>query len=134
MPEIPILPAHLGDTVQSIARLHADHLRDAGVLQRLVETMTAWIGRPASIAVLSGLIAAWIGANLAARHMGLAAWDAPPFSWLQDIMAVLALYVTILILATQRREDKLAVVREQLSLELAILGEQKSAKIIKLLY
>jgi uncharacterized membrane protein len=45
----------------------------------------------------------------------------------------LALYVTILILTTQRREDELASYREQLTLELAILSEQKSAKIIALL-
>ena len=38
-----------------------------------------------------------------------------------------------MILATQRREDQLAGHREQLTLELAILGEQKSAKIIQLL-
>ena len=46
---------------------------------------------------------------------------------------MLALYVTVLILTTQRREDQLAGYREQLTLELAILGEQKSAKIIALL-
>ena len=48
-------------------------------------------------------------------------------------MGLLALYVTLLILTTQRREDQLAGYREQLTLELAILGEQKSAKIIYLL-
>jgi hypothetical protein len=36
-------------------------------------------------------------------------------------------------LSTQRRDDELASYREQLTLELAILGEQKSAKIIELL-
>ena len=41
--------------------------------------------------------------------------------------------MTILILTTQRREDELAGLREQLILELAILTEQKSAKIIALL-
>jgi uncharacterized membrane protein len=41
--------------------------------------------------------------------------------------------VTVLILTTQRRDDQLAGYREQLTLELAILGEQKSAKTIALL-
>lgn len=41
--------------------------------------------------------------------------------------------MTILILATQRREDQLAGHREQLTLELGILSEQKAAKIIELL-
>ena len=48
-------------------------------------------------------------------------------------LGLLALYVTVLILTTQRREDQLAGYREQLTLELAILSEQKSAKIIALL-
>ena len=41
--------------------------------------------------------------------------------------------MTVLILTTQRREDELTSHREQLTLELAILREQKSAKIISLL-
>ena len=39
----------------------------------------------------------------------------------------------VLILATQRREYQLAQLREQLTLELAILSEQKTAKVIQLL-
>ncbi len=41
--------------------------------------------------------------------------------------------MTVLILSTQRRDDELASHREQLTLELAILSEQKAAKIIELL-
>ncbi len=47
--------------------------------------------------------------------------------------SVAALFVTVLILSTQRREDELADRREQLTLRLAILGAQKTAKIIALL-
>ena len=60
-------------------------------------------------------------------------WDPPPFNWLQGLVGLLALYDTVLILITQRRDDLLASYREQLTLELAILGEQKAAKIIALL-
>jgi uncharacterized membrane protein len=45
----------------------------------------------------------------------------------------LSLYIVVLILATQRREYQLAQLREQLTLELAILSEQKAAKVIQLL-
>jgi uncharacterized membrane protein len=41
--------------------------------------------------------------------------------------------MVVLILATQRREYQLAQLREQLTLKLAILGEQKTAKVIQLL-
>jgi uncharacterized membrane protein len=39
----------------------------------------------------------------------------------------------VLILGTQRREDQFAQQREPLGLELAILSEQKTAKVIQLL-
>ena len=131
--ETPILPAHIEDTIQAIAKLHADHHQEAGTLQRLVERLTAWIGQPRSIAALTAVIALWILGNLLSALSGRPPWDEPPFAWLQGVIGLLALYVTILILTTQRREDQLAGYREQLTLELAILGEQKSAKIIALL-
>ena len=131
--DTPILPAHIEDTLRAIANLHAEHRQSAGKLQRLVERATGLIGRPLFIAVLTALVAAWMGGNVAVGRAGLPAWDTPPFYWLQGVTGLLALYVTILILTTQRREDQLAGYREQLTLELAILGEQKSAKIIALL-
>lgn len=41
--------------------------------------------------------------------------------------------MVVLILATQQREYQLAQLREQLTLELAILSEQKTAKVVQLL-
>ena len=68
----------------------------------------------------------WIAGNMLADRAGVAAWDTPPFAWLQGVAGLLALYVTVLILTTQRREDQLAGYREQLTLELAIVSEQKA--------
>jgi uncharacterized membrane protein len=131
--ETQILPPHIEDTVKAIAKLHADHHLESGKLQRFVERLTGWIGRPQSIALLAGMIIIWATVNLLVVHFGEQPWDPAPFPWLQDALAVLALFVTVLILTTQRRDDQLASYREQLTLELAILGEQKSAKIISLL-
>jgi uncharacterized membrane protein len=131
--EIPILPAHIEDTIRAIAKLHADHREEAGCLQQLVERLTAWIGRPQFIAALTVVIGLWIVGNVGILISGKAPWDEPPFAWLQVALGLLALYVTILILTTQRREDELASYREQLTLELATLSERKSAKIIALL-
>lgn len=131
--ETPILPAHIEETIQAIAKLHTDHRQEAGTLQRTVERLTGWIGRPQFIAGMTVAIGLWVVGNLAAATAGAAPWDEPPFAWLQGTLGLLALYVTVLILTTQRREDQLAGYREQLTLELAILSEQKSAKIIALL-
>jgi uncharacterized membrane protein len=96
-------------------------------------SMTALLARPGSIAALTVLLAGWIGFNLLAPALGHRPLDPPPFSWLETAVSVLSLYMVVLILATQRREDQLAQHREQLILELALLSEQKTTKVIQLL-
>ena len=129
----PILPAHIEETVKAIARLHDEHYREASPFQRGVDRITRVIGRPEFVGYLSIVVTAWIALNLSAPALGFPVWDTAPFAWLQGATGLMALYVTALILTTQRREDQLATYREQLTLELAILSEQKSAKIIELL-
>jgi uncharacterized membrane protein len=58
--------------------------------------------------------------------------DSPPFPWLQTITSVLGFYVMVLILITQRHENRLEEMRAQLTLQVAMLAERKNAKIIEL--
>ncbi|QNP46311.1 DUF1003 domain-containing protein [Sphingomonas sediminicola] len=127
------VPAHVEDTIQAVARFHATHEADATRLQRLIEQLTRRAGQPAFLALLTLLVLGWIGINLGLIDAGRRPLDEPPFFWLQGAVTLTALYMTVLILTTQRREDKLAGLRDQLTLELSILSEQKSAKIIGLL-
>ena len=129
----PILPTHIDETIRSIARLHIEHHEDATRLQRAVDRLTALLGHPRFIGVLTGLVAGWIALNLAAGALGHRPIDPPPFTWLWGAVSLVSLYMVVLILATQRREDQLAHHRELLILELAILSEQKTAKVIELL-
>ncbi len=76
---------------------------------------------------------------------GLAAWtlyaavktgggvDKPAFAWLELFGTLSSVIVSVLILVTQRREDQLADRRAQLTLELALLADRKSSKVISLL-
>jgi uncharacterized membrane protein len=130
---LPIVPLHIEETIRSIARLHAEHHENATPLQRAVDRMTALLGRPGFIGMLSVIVVGWIGSNLLAAALGYRAIDPPPFSWLQGTVSLVSLYMVVLILVTQRREDQLSQQREQLTLELAMLGEQKTTKVIQLL-
>lgn len=127
------VPAHVEDTVEAVARFHSAHEADAGLLQRLVERVTRRAGSPGFIALLTVLFVSWMALNFGLLASGRKPVDDPPFFWLQGATALTALYMTVFILTTQRREDKLAALRDQLTLELSILSEQKSAKIIELL-
>jgi uncharacterized membrane protein len=128
-----ILPAHIEATVEAIARLHSEHHQKATPFQRFTEDLTARAAQSTFIAWLSIVVAIWIVSNLALILFGRVPFDPPPFAWLEGAVSLAALYMTFLILSTQRRDDELASYREQLTLELAILGDQKAAKIIELL-
>jgi uncharacterized membrane protein len=59
-------------------------------------------------------------------------FDPAPFAYLQGLISTAALFVTVLILTSQRHENRLAEHRAQLTLQLAMVGEQKIAKLIEL--
>lgn len=129
----PELPAHIEETVQMMAKLHAQHYSAATPLQKFAEKLTVQAARPSFTVAITSIVFGWIALNLLLQSMGLHAPDTPPFSWLQGAVTLTALYMTSLILTTQRREDQLASHRAQLTLQLGILSEKKSAKIIELL-
>jgi len=129
----PILSAHIEETVRSIAQLQADHRERATPLRRSVDRVTAVRGRPGFIVVLTVIVFGWISLNLLAATNGYPFIDSPPFPWLGTAVSLVSLYMVVVILATQRPEDQLGRRRELLILELAILGEQKTAKVIELL-
>jgi uncharacterized membrane protein len=118
---------------QTAAHLRHAHRQESGVMQRGVDRVTGIIGWPGSVVWLGATMISWIVANLAAERLGYQPVDPPPFAGLEFIAASGALVVAMLILTTQRREDRLADHRAQLILELSIANDQKIAKIIGLL-
>ena len=127
------LPQHIEETVQTMAALHAEHYERLTPLQRLLDTLTARAARPRFLVGVVVVVLAWIAFNVGLALLGRTPLDLPPFPWLQGAMSLAALSMTCLILTTQRREEQLSTRREQMTLELSILAEQKAAKIIQLL-
>ena len=130
--DTPILPAHIEDTVRSIAELHAEHDRNASLYQRTIARLIENLGRPAAAGIIVVAICVWIGLNAFERSAHVAPFDPAPFPYLQGLVAAAALLMTVLILTSQRHENRLAEHRAQLTLELSMVSEQKIAKLIEL--
>ena len=130
--DTPILPAHIEDTVRSIAELHAEHDRQASLYQRTIARLIENLGRPASVGVIVVVMCAWIGVNVFEQRVNIGPFDPAPFPYLQGLVAAAALIMTVLILTSQRHENRLAEHRAQLTLELSMVSEQKIAKLIEL--
>ncbi len=127
------VPTHIAETVDAVARLHADHALKRTPVERLLDSWTARLARPAMLATVICGVLFWIAVNLLAAGLGFAIVDAPPFPWLFESLTFLSLIMGVLILSTQRRADQLASLREQMTLELASVTERKVAKVIELL-
>lgn len=128
--EQPGLAQPVEESVQALAAFHQDHYRNASRLQRGIDSLTGLIGRPTSaLLVILGLV---LWAVLAWRTSN-GEVEAAPFIWLEMAGTMLALVVALLILVTQRREDQLAERRSKLVLELALLADKRTAKVIALL-
>ena len=124
------LADHEEQSVAAIADFHHEHYRSASPLAaRPGPGDRRARAAPLVVAAILG-VAAWIGIAEATGHGGV---TQPAFVWLELAATVSSVLVSMLILATQRREDLLGDRRAKLILELAILADRKNAKIIALL-
>ena len=126
-------PAHVKEAVRAGAALHAEHQRSASRLTHVLNAITGWLGQPLAILVFMICTVVWMAANAILPLLGWHAIDTPPFSTMGTVLTVLAVVTTLIILTTQQHESRLSESRAQLTLELAMLGEQKSSKIIEML-
>ncbi len=127
------LPQHVEDAITAISEVHAEYHRHARPLQKVVGAITNAVGQPACLLIVTAVIAGWVGVNTLLHADGRVTLDPPPFTALSCAASIAALYLAAMIVATQKHDDELALHRDQLTLELAILSDQKSAKIIRLL-
>jgi uncharacterized membrane protein len=126
-------PLHIEETIRWIAGLHAEHHASATTHQRFIDRITTFLGSAKFIGALTVVVVGWVGLNGLAAALGYRALDPPPFAWLAGAASLASLYLVILILTTQRGDDRLTQRRELLNLELTILSEQKIAKVVALL-
>ena len=127
------LPAQVDDAIASIASLERKALASASLHQLAIERFTLAIGRPRTVYVIIAAAAAWIAFNALLRLTGHAAIDPPPYFWLDGVVALAALLMTILILTTENRMSEIEEQRSRLHLQISMLAERKAAKLIALL-
>lgn len=118
-------------TVRSLAGVHAEHQRELHPTQKNIEWLTSWIGRPWFAYAVILFILAWIAVDRFAgpQHR----FDSTAFPLLQLILTILSLLVAVFILITENRQGDHADQRAKITLQIALINEQKTAKIIELL-
>jgi uncharacterized membrane protein len=83
--------------------------------------------------LITVIVVGWVCPNLVAAAFGVRPVDPPPFLLLGGAVSLVSLFIVLVILATPAARESAAQRRELLILELTLLGEQKTAKVIQLL-
>lgn len=123
----------LDQDIEAIVAMRINAERKVSYHQRLIERATSALGRPLAVYVILLLVMLWIAAYVFHKAFDLPVFDAPPFAWLQDIVSISALFMTIIVLATQNRQARFTEQRRHLDLQITLLTERKVSKVIELL-
>jgi uncharacterized membrane protein len=127
------LPPSINDNIGTIAEFYARHEQHVSTSQRMVEKVARFLGSPTYVVANIVFIVAWIAFNLAAPDTGWPQFDEPPFFWLQGLISLNAFIISTTVLIRQNRMSRLADHHAHLDLQVNMLTEQKTSKIIALL-
>jgi uncharacterized membrane protein len=126
-------PDPITQNIESIATFYKREHQKVTWPQRIVEAVSNIVGRPIFLGCIVLFVSLWILANVVLRQLGMAAFDPPPFFWLEGIVGLWALLITTVVLIRQERLARLEERREHLDLQVNLLTEQKTTKLIHLL-
>lgn len=131
-PEEP-LPPSVGENIGTIAEFYARHEQHVSATQRIVEKVALFLGSPSYVAANILFIVFWVVGNLMAPDIGWEQVDEPPFFWLQGIVGLNAFIISTTVLIRQNRMSTLADHHAHLDLQVNLLTEEKTSKIIEML-
>lgn len=123
----------ISQNIEAVLDFYAREQLKVSRSQRILERFSQLVGEPHFVGGIVLFVALWIAVNLGLRWRGAAAFDPPPFSWLQGLVGLSGLLTATAVLTKQNRLAKLADQRAHLDLKVTLLTEQKAAKVIDLL-
>lgn len=121
------------ENLDTLRQFEDDHEREASTTQRAIEAASLFFGSPAYLAGVVAFAILWIAVDAWGRAHGWPHMEEPPYFWLQGIVSLHALLLTIAVLIRQNRMSELAEHRAHLDLQINLLTEQKVAKILEVL-
>jgi uncharacterized membrane protein len=124
---------HVEEAIDAIADLERAAQDAISPHQRWIETVTQRLGRPRTVYFVVLFVVAWIAVNVGLVRAHHPAFDPPPFSLLQGIVSLAGLLMATLILTTANRVAQIDKQRDQLALQINLLNERRTGKLIRML-
>jgi uncharacterized membrane protein len=128
-PKSPSAEHPVAYNIQAIAELERNALDKRTLVDRVMAAVTRATGSTTFIAVHALWFTAWIVLNTT-RY----AFDAYPFSLLNLVVALEAVFLTSVVLMTQNQMARLTDRRAQLDLQVNLLAEQELTAMLHMLH
>jgi uncharacterized membrane protein len=117
--------------IESIAQIEQAFVRQRSGVDRLGETISRYAGSPGfAVAHLCG-VSGWMAIN--AGMTSFEPFDPYPFSFLGVLVALEAVFLSTFVLMTQKRQARQAEHWAHLNLQIGLLSEQETTKMLQML-
>src|SRR5674476_1384677 len=123
----------LSQNIDAVLKFYTREEEKISHWQRILEHVSSFIGQQLFLGFILLFVALWVIVNIVLRLLGMTEFDPAPYFWLQGIVGLGALLTATVVLTKQNRLAKLEEQRAHLDLKVALLSEQKVAKLIDLL-
>jgi len=122
----------VGENTELKALLEKQSNAELTALHQPIERFATLVARPTFILVSLALFILWVLVNTSLLFNHIHPWDDPPYFWLQGLIGVFSLLITTTVLVSQSRQARLAEQRADVQLQIILLIEQRTAKLIEL--
>src|ERR1700761_1328801 len=96
-------PQHVRQAIQQITAMQVTHHREATGAERLTDRVISVLGTPTLLVCVAAFTSIWVAIGFAFPTSWV---DAAPFPYLDLILSFSAILIAVLILASQRRDDR----------------------------
>lgn len=98
---------------------------------KLADTLTARFGTMTFLVINAIWFAVWIALN-SGMLPGFTPFDPYPFSFLTFVVSLEAIFLAIVVLISQNREERIATLRQEVDLQINLQTEKELTKLLEL--
>lgn len=104
--------------------------RKPSLIEKVADALTSFFGTLSFLVLNLFFFVAWIAWNLE-LHPAFSPFDPYPFGMLTMIVSLEAIVLSVVVLISQNRSNKIADAREEMDFEIDVAGEKQIAAIMK---
>jgi uncharacterized membrane protein len=127
-----IIPGLAKDNIDTIMQIEQAFLRDRSGADRLGEVISRFAGSISFVVANIVVFVGWIVVNTGFVH-GVQPMDPFPFSFLALVIGVEAIFLSTFVLMAQKRQAREVDHWAHLNLQIGLLGEQETTKVLQML-